>query len=270
MLKGIQAIGIFTCDRLCYGGNGMQTLGRALDILFALAEAGTILSVGEIAEKVSIPESTAYRQIQTLEKHGILERKGKGQIALGLRILDLARSLHHQMDRELYTIARPIMENLTNETEETSILMVRAGHNVLCILQIESKRLVRFAIENGRILPMHLGASGKAILAFEEKKTIDKVLSQPEVDNRKKLLEQLAEIRQLGYSITSGEVDQDVFAIAAPIYDSYDRVIASLTISGPKYRFTDDLISPFVEATLKATHSISQKLHQLSSATKQG
>ncbi len=62
--------------------NGTQTLGRAIDILFVLAESGTTLTVSEIAEKVGIPDSTAYRFIQTLIKNGFVERKGRGQIGL--------------------------------------------------------------------------------------------------------------------------------------------------------------------------------------------
>ena len=50
-----------------------------------------------------------------------------------MRILDLARSLQQQMDRELITIARPIMEELTERVNETSILCVRsAAQGDLC------------------------------------------------------------------------------------------------------------------------------------------
>ena len=54
--------------------NKTQTLERALDIIFSLAEAETILTVSEIAEKVAIPESTAYRLIKSLEQYGMVER----------------------------------------------------------------------------------------------------------------------------------------------------------------------------------------------------
>src|SRR5690606_19846761 len=63
-------------------GNGTQTLARALDILFALAEAESTLSVSEIAERVSIPESTTYRLLQTLEQNGVVERRAKGRSVL--------------------------------------------------------------------------------------------------------------------------------------------------------------------------------------------
>lgn len=251
--------------------NGTQTLGRALDILFVLAETDTTLSVTEIAEKVAIPESTAYRLLQTLEQNGIVERRRKGQIGLGLRILDLARSLHQQVDRELYMIARPIMEKLTEKTDETSILMVRTGTNIICIQFVESRRLIRFAIENGRILPLRSGASGKAILAFETKPVVDQIVNQFEnAEERNTLLFELADIREKGYSLTSGEVDPDVFGIAAPIFDSSERILASLTVAGPSDRLTMEARQMIVESVNDAAGLITKKLARVSGVTIQG
>lgn len=245
--------------------NGTQTLGRALDILFALAEAESTLSVSEIAERVSIPESTTYRILQTLEQNGVVERRGKGQIGLGLRILDLARSLYQQIDRELYVIARPIMESITEKTDETTILMVRTGTNVICIQHVESRRLIRFAIENGRVLPLHLGASGKAILAYEAERVLDQVLKRLEDPMEKEdLLKDLERIRQQGYSLTVGEVDPDVFGIAAPIFDGYQRIVASLTIAGPSERLDPEVREMMIRSVVEATREISQRLARVS------
>lgn len=241
--------------------NGTQTLGRALDILFVLAEAGSTLTVSEIAERVSIPESTAYRFLQTLEQNGIIERKGKGQVSLGLRILDLARSLHQQMDQELLITARPMMEELREKIGETSILCIRSGVHAICIQNVESLRLIRMSIENGRILPLHLGASGKALLAFEGEKVICQVEQTLDNDAQKvKLRNNLEEIRTLGYSTTVGEVDTDVFAIAAPIFDTHYRIVASLTLAGPVGRFDKERLPGMIEVLLETTARISQKL----------
>jgi DNA-binding IclR family transcriptional regulator len=241
--------------------SGTQTLGRAIDILFVLAESGKTLTVSEIAEKVSIPESTAYRFIQTLIKNGFVDRKGKGQIGLGLRIFDLARSLSLQMERELLTIARPVMEELTRRTKETTLLFVRSGSKAVCIEQIISDRLIRFSIENGRVLPLHSGASGKALLAFENNRIINEMLKVQEARSNQSLLtEQMQEIRSLGYCITIGEVDSDVFAIAAPIFDTQHRVVASLSIAGPIHRLEQELISQTIQIVRDAAVQISQKL----------
>ncbi|RXZ80690.1 IclR family transcriptional regulator [Paenibacillaceae bacterium] len=244
--------------------NGTQTLSRALDILFALAEADGSLSVSDIAKKVSIPESSTYRFLQTLEQNGIVERRGKGQIGLGMRILDLARSLSQQVHRELVPLSLPIMEELTTETNETSLLFIRSGANAICIQNVKSKALIQYSTENGRILPLHLGASSKAILAYESEKVVHNVLSKlaPETV-QEALLADLAQIRKQGYSLSHGEADADVSAIGAPVFDARGTLVASLSIAGPKYRFDAVHRERAISAVIEAAEQISRRLGNL-------
>lgn len=241
--------------------NGTQTLSRALDILFALSEESGTLTVSEIAQKVSIPESTTYRFLQTLEQNGIIERRGKNQIGLGLRILDLARSLNMQFQRDLLPLALPIMEDLTETVQETSVLFVRTGNNAVCIQNVKSRGLIQFSIDNGRILPLHLGASGKCILAFENSKVTERILqSLGETGERERLEAELETIRAQNYSITKGEVDPDVFAIAAPITDGRGPVIASISVAGPSFRCNKEHDRFMIDAVSKAAAELSRRM----------
>ncbi|WP_223066098.1 IclR family transcriptional regulator [Paenibacillus caui] len=241
--------------------NGNQTLGRALDILFALAEAQTTLTVTQIAEKVSIPDSTAYRFLQTLEHNGLVERRAKGQIGLGLRILDLARNVHQQIDRRMHDLALPLLEELTEATGETSILAIRSGLNTVCVQSIESHRLIRLSIENGRIMPLYSGATGKAILAFESAKVCDQVLESVNDTAKAKLVSELASIRKTGFSKTVGEVDTDVFGVAAPVFNSRDYVLASITVAGPVSRYDEGLEIP--RKVCEVAKTLSLKMGQI-------
>jgi DNA-binding IclR family transcriptional regulator len=63
----------------------------------------------------------------------VIERKSKGQIGLGMRILEPTKSPQHQINRKLHTLVQLIMEKLTEKTMETSVLAVRARLNVTCI-----------------------------------------------------------------------------------------------------------------------------------------
>ncbi|MEK8131288.1 IclR family transcriptional regulator [Paenibacillus filicis] len=240
--------------------NGTQALGRALDILFVLAEAGTTLTVSEIAERVAIPESSAYRFIQTLEQHGIVERKGKGRITLGLRIFDLARSLSGQIDRQLLIMARPVMEELTRRTDETSVLFIRSGLDAICIEHVKSRKLISVSLENGRVLPLDSGASGKVLLAYESEVLIGQAVAQKSPDRAKALRQELERIRHQGYSYTNGEFDPDAFAVGAPILDKQQRIVASLSVAGPNYRFHESHLPALAEETRTAAADISRQL----------
>ncbi|MBE1552993.1 IclR family transcriptional regulator [Sporosarcina limicola] len=240
---------------------GSQTLERGLDILFVLTEAGRTLTVPEIAEKVSLPESTTYRFIQTLEQNGIVERKGQGQIGLGFRILDMARGLTQQIDYQLNIIAHPFMESLTNKTGETTVLAVRTGLNVVVIQRIESAHFIRMAVDEGKNLPLLEGASGKALLPFENQKVIEQTLTH--LKNPKKIADlasQLNAIRGKGFVITKGEVDKDVIGIGAPIFNRFNQVIASLTIAGPSFRISKEQSELFAKELLITARKITEQL----------
>lgn len=239
-----------------------QTVGRALDILFVLAEAEKTMTVSEIAEKVPLPESTTYRLIKTLELNGVVERKSRGQISLGMRIMDLARSLHQQIDRDLLTIARPIMEELTEKLNETSLLVVRRGTIGITVQYVEGKRLIGLVTKNGNTHPLHRGASGKAILAFENGKTINKILATEKEEEPDKLYIELEEIRKTNFIKTVGEVDSDTLAVAAPIFDEFNRVIASISIVGPKDRFSEDATKMTIVEVMKASEEITEKIYE--------
>ncbi|MCO7124300.1 IclR family transcriptional regulator [Sporolactobacillus shoreicorticis] len=239
---------------------GTQSLERALDILFVLGEAGGTLSVTDIAEKVSIPESSAYRLLQTLERNGIIERKGQGQIGLGLRIFDLAKSLNNQTEQQLSAIAKPYMKELVQETKETAVLFVRAGVNVISIQSIPGSFLVRFVAEDGKSFPMQNGASGKSILAFETDRVVKQILDTLDPQEAQILSNELKKIRENGYSTTNSEVDAGIVGIAAPIFDYKHNVIASLTIAGPGNRIKESNYNLFIEKVVQAAKEITKQL----------
>ncbi|WP_219835591.1 IclR family transcriptional regulator [Paenibacillus sp. R14(2021)] len=242
--------------------NGTQTLSRALDILFALSESKDTLTVSEIAEKVSIPESTTYRFLQTLEQNGIVERRGKSQIGLGLRILDLARNLSQQVHRNLLATALPIMEELTAKTQETSVLLVRMGSNCVCIQNVRSQGLLQFAAENGRVLPLTTGAPGKCLLAYENERIFERVTAEllMTAEEKQQLHEECLTIKDQGFSITNGEVDSHIYAIAAPVLDSHAVIVASLSIAGPNFKNNAEYDSQMADYVKEAAEQLSHRL----------
>ena len=93
-------------------------------------------------------------------------------------------------------------------------------------------------------MPIHIGASGKAILAYLPEKEVDEILSSvtelPKdrtISDPNQLRRQLLEIRRKGYAITYGERESDTVGIASPIFNLSSDVIGSLVISVPAYRY---------------------------------
>jgi DNA-binding IclR family transcriptional regulator len=74
------------------------------------------------------------------------------------------------------------------------------------------------------------------------------------------LAQNLTEIRQQGYAITHEEHQQDLSAVAVPIFDHTEQAIAAVTISGPTYRIGPGEIETLIEPVLNIAHEISTKL----------
>jgi DNA-binding IclR family transcriptional regulator len=250
---------------------GSKALNRGLDILFALSESNTVLSVDELAERVSIPESTIYRLLQTLEGRGLIHRHSPGRVGLGPAILTLARATRKQIESDLVEIARPFMQDLTARTGETSLLSFRIGLHGVCVESVDPGRPISLQGEKGKVFPLYSGASALALLARLEPDTIEQVIAAGQGKQhahggevtREALENTIARIRHEGYVVTIGERDAWAAGIGVPILDAQGNVLASFCLAGPKDRFSDDVLPGLIEAAVKTARAIEDRLKRV-------
>lgn len=253
------------------GESGTKALNRGLDILFALAESSALLSVEEIAQRTSIPESTTYRLLQTLEERGLVQRHGRGQVGMGSALLALARATRKQIETDLVEIARPYMRDLTARTGETSLLNFRLGMNAVCVESIDSDTPVRLHFEKGNVFPLHSGASALALLAYLESDVIEQIVTANEGAQyahggevtREGLVRAIERIRRDGYAVTVGERDAWAAGVAAPIRGVQGQVLASLCLAGPKDRFSEDVLPGLIEDVMGASRAIEDRMRHV-------
>jgi IclR family acetate operon transcriptional repressor len=91
---------------------------------------------------------------------------------------------------------------------------------------------VRFMIDLFSPLPMHIGAAGKAMLAFLPDEEIAEIVSRAELPSRreKQLMKDLDKVRRLGFSDTCGERIAGSRSISAPILNHEGVAVASISI----------------------------------------
>lgn len=240
----------------------LQTLLKALDILNLLGGSEENMSVKQISKQLDTPESTTYRLLNNLEDRGFIEKAGHGSYALGYSVLNLARDTYEKMDRQLSIVALPIMEELTEEVAETTMISIRSGLYSTCLKSVPCKERIRFVADEKRLMPIHIGASGRAILAFENDKIINLTYQNLENPEEKSLLEErLAFTREKGYAISRCEYDEGTLGIAVPVYNSRGRVYASLSVIGPEYRIQEERIEKkMIPALLEGSRKITSCL----------
>jgi DNA-binding IclR family transcriptional regulator len=222
---------------------GTRVLDRSLAMLFELGNADRPLPIAELAHRADLPPSTAYRLVDELEGHGFIERDD-GELGLGLRLLELARRIEDRLAPSLLEPARGVMRALAHERDETVLLTAPAGRFAIGLDAVEPPRPVRLSLGRWRVAPMHLGASGKVLLAFLPSRAAERVLAAVDHDvtasgqpvEIERLRRELAEVRDRGVAVTHGELDRGVSGVAAPLLSARGRPVAGLTLAGPTDR----------------------------------
>ena len=214
----------------------MSSLERMLAILDLFAETRPVWSVDEIAAHFSYTRSTAYRYVRELADAGLLTQAENARYSLGPRILHLDRQL--RMSDPLVQGMHALEPKLPRWSDEQMWLLCRLYRDtVTCIHQVGQLRQ-GLSFSRGYPMPLFRGATSKAILAFlPERQYTHLYLDNPELvkdaglgANWTEFKSSLRQIRQDGYAVSVGEVDADVFGIAAPVFGGSRKVIGSLSL----------------------------------------
>lgn len=212
-----------------------MAIDRVLETLLAIGDSDAPLGVAEVAERLSVPLSSAYRHVAVLKRHGLVSDTGQdGRISLGPAALRLGRRFDRQ--QMLLPLILPRMQALVDHTHESAALMMVVGHSVVCVEKVESPLALRCSFQRGGKSTIRAGASAKALLAFIPEMQLRAILSDLPADEAASLREQIALIRKQGYAVSEGEVDQGIWGVSAPIYSGPGGLEGCLTLMAPSSR----------------------------------
>ncbi|MFS0696980.1 IclR family transcriptional regulator [Streptomyces nitrosporeus] len=229
------------------GGRGytIESLDTGLRLMQLFLVLDTV-TVSEAAGRLGIGRSTAHRVLSTLEGRGFAVRdpSGRGYEA-GPELLRLGRPAG------LGTTARAqlaaVLDDAARRTGETVECAALVGGLVLVTDGRESARPVRVTLETDRVAPAYATAAGKVLLS---RLTADQVrelypredlppLTPRTLVSRAKLLEELAEVRELGRAFSRGEFAPGLHAVAVPLPGAGRRNRMALSASAPADRGDD-------------------------------
>nr|NNM90903.1 IclR family transcriptional regulator [Bacilli bacterium] len=228
--------------------NTVRSVERSLDILLCFADAEeNRLSLTEIARRVALHKSTVHRLLASLESKGFVRRDETSEMyQLGWCILQLASHVHHAED--IAVLFLPLMTELRDALGETISLYVREGNERIRIQAVEGTQAVRRVANIGHRFPLYIGASGKIFLAYAKDELLQELKESdafPESFSFEDLTRQVAIIKKQGYAISIQERELGAAAIAVPIFDRKDQVIAALSVSGPVDRYAGNTVDDF-------------------------
>lgn len=245
----------------------VKSIEKALRILNCFSEADFELDLSKIVQKIHLPKTTVYRILSTLEKEGIISQNQENKkYRLGLRLFELGSLVFRKL--KLREVALPLMEKLSEESGETVHLGILDKYEVISVEKADSSFSLRSNVYIGKRTPAYCTGVGKALLAFQPLDKIRLFLEQNKlkkytqntITDKGKLEKELETVKKRGFAVDNMEHEEGVRCVAAPIRNYEGKVIASISISGPSVRITEEKIPQFVLMVKKTAETISKEL----------
>ena len=231
---------------------------RAIAILAELADARGELGTNEIARRTGINVSTISRILATLVSGGLVEHvTATGRYRLGMGVMRLANAAGERLD--VRSLARPHLEELASQVQETVTLSVPGGHEAVTLDYVQSPLSVRSVAEVGRASAAHATAVGKVFLAHGGTVPVGPLPAYTErtIVDHEVLEVEVAGVRERGWGQGLGEREEDLNAIAAPVLSPAGTLVAILGVQGPAVRFNPRAMRSAAELLLERAALIS-------------
>lgn len=244
----------------------MRSAERALLVLMEVAKATgptrPEVDLHQIASALELPKPTAHRVLQLLTDYAFIYKNPvTRRYRLGVRSSWLGRRA--RLNPTVDAVAQPFLQQLADETGETVTLNVRVGARRLCLDCVPGKSELRVIPTVGETYPLHIGSTGKLLLAFADP---DERLDLVRQFQREGLITSVAEfesllktIREKGYCTATGERVAGVAAVTVPIMHAAksSEPLGSVTVVLPLVRFSKD-IETFL---LRLLHQGAEAIH---------
>ncbi len=223
---------------------GARLIDKALDVLLLCRDAGEPIGVTAAARRLAMPKSSAARIVRALVRRGFLrQEETTGRYALSNIYYSFASALSEGSD--LISLSVPCMERVHRALRETVHLNVVDGVERVCVHVLDSPQQLKTVMSVGQRSPLHCGGSSKALLAFSDEKTIERVFARPfrrytqnTISGKGAMREELRRIRARGYAESDGERVRGVTSVSVPVFFPGGKLAASLTVSVPSSRYT--------------------------------
>jgi DNA-binding IclR family transcriptional regulator len=243
--------------------SGILVLHKALDLVEAIRDTPSGLSLADLARTLDLPKPTAYRILATLESRGYLDRNGL-QYRMSRKITELQRGITE--GPQLSEIAWPLMQKLVTSCKETVNLGILDAGEVVVISTIESLQSIRMTSKIGNRRCLHSTALGKVLLSGLQDREVRRLLrlkklprlTQRTITSQAALMIEIHRVREQGFALDNEENEADGRCIGAPICGPNNHVIAALSISAPVFRMDMNRVNDLAIELKEACCTISR------------
>ncbi|UCI31965.1 IclR family transcriptional regulator [Mesorhizobium sp. B4-1-4] len=219
----------------------VKQIENAIALLEYFADRKRPATMADVAEHFGWPRSSTFHILTTLARIGYLYepriREGFYPTPRWLQLVSAIAEAEPIPEGLLR-----IMRGLADRTGETVWISAASGQYAVFLDVIESEAPVRYAAKPGKRVPIHLTASGLALLSQLDERDREIILRKATFEDRgpnapTNLDEVRAELtagRQRGWFRSASYYSPDLGGVSVPVMLS-DRLFA-MTIAGPLFR----------------------------------
>lgn len=249
----------------------LSSVKNALRILKSFSMDEPEKKISDISNSLGLNKSTVSRTMATLASEGfVFKDPDTKKYRLGLSILSLSGIVNSNMD--VYRESQSILNRLVENIGETAHISLLDKLDVIYLQKVECNHPVRFLTHVGRRNPPYCTSSGKVILAYSDEEVVEAIIkrgfkkyTKNTITDPEKLREHLAEIRRNGYTFSLEEMNEGVNSIAAPVFDYRGKILAALSVVGPKQRIQAHKIPGLAKKIIDAANEVSERMGYIGS-----
>ncbi|WP_327429418.1 IclR family transcriptional regulator domain-containing protein [Streptomyces sp. NBC_01236] len=212
------------------GREFVESLARGLTVITAFGEGRAELTLTEVAQATGLARATARRALITLEHLGYVTTHDRvfrlTPRVLGLGFPPLSRTT-------LAGIATPHLTELSQRLQDSVSLAVLAGDEIQYTGRVATSRVMSVNITVGTRLPAYATSLGRVILAdLPEPRLPDLLPLTPHtLTDPEKLRAELDRVREAGYALVEGELEEGLRSISVPVRGRGGRVVAAVNVA---------------------------------------
>jgi DNA-binding IclR family transcriptional regulator len=242
-------------------------LERGLRLLGEFSRQDKTLSAPELAKRLSVPRSTVFRLLATLERMGFVERSEGGRdYRLGMAVLRLG--FEYLASLELTEIGRPLLERLREQLGYSCNLVVRDGRSIVYVAKSVMQTAFVSSVNVGTRLPAHATVLGRVLLEdltlsqLRELYPEDKleVYSETTPKTVLELFDMVQQDRARGYVLQEGFFERGISTVAAPVRDHTGKVVAAIGATIPEPHFEPGQLDSIVQRVRESAAEFSRLL----------
>ncbi|MGB7759686.1 MAG: IclR family transcriptional regulator [Bryobacteraceae bacterium] len=235
-----------------------RAVAKALETLEVLQASNGPMALNEVAQRLQLSKTSAFRLLRTLEASGCLAASEGGKYALAPGVHAVGST---QTVARLRRAAIPCLQQLSRQLRETASLAALFDNRIEVIAVVESPQQIRMSNVVGHILPPNASSLGKAIAAFQTEERREKLLRSygmyrftgQTITDRTELEQEFARVRERGFATDLEESVCDGHCFAVPIFGSAGDVNVAVSLSLPKARERDSAHREEILAALRVT-----------------